>query len=335
MDVHVIDARDDQAFAAWYAVVAAAQRELWPDEPGWLPGEFRALALAGNPSTRVELLAAVDPTGTVVGAARTDSSLLDNLHLVGSRLSVHPDHRRRGAGRALLAAVERRAVADGRTVSVVAQDESAQQGDQSPGRSFALAHGYEVAQRDLRRDLALPIDTTRVAALEADCAPRATGYRLVSWLDRCPDEFVDDRAYLGRRMSTDIPLGDLALEEEAWDAARVRRREAVSAASDRIVAVAGAVHEATGRMVAFTELQIPRGAPQHAYQGDTIVAPEHRGHRLGALVKIANLRQLAAVSPATTKVTTWNADDNKYMIAVNEALGCTVNGTNLEWQKRL
>jgi predicted N-acetyltransferase YhbS len=335
VDIRVVDPRDDRAFGDWYAVVEAAHRDLWPDDPGRQRVELRAQALARDESTRVELLAAVDHGGTVVGAVRTDRPLLDNRHLVTAELAVHPDHRRRGAGRALLTTVERRAVADGRTVSVVEHDEPSHLEGRSPGHAFALAQGYDVVQRDIRRDLTVPADPARLAALEADCGPRAAGYRLVTWVGRCPDEFVDDRAYLGRRMSTDIPLGGLAHEEEEWDAARVRRKEAVAAASARTVAVAGAVHRATGRLVAITEIQVPGAAPEKAYQRDTIVLAEHRGHRLGTYVKIANLRQLAAVSPATARVTTWNADDNEHMIAVNEALGCTVGGMNLAWQKRL
>jgi GNAT superfamily N-acetyltransferase len=331
--VHVIDPRDDEAFAAWYAVVDAARRDLGPDEPGWLPEELRARA--GDQTLRAELLAAVDATGRVIGAARAEFPLLDNLHLALGEVAVHPEHRRRGVGRALLAAVEARAVADGRTVCLVQQDEPAGLEGRSPGRAFAGAVGYDLAQRELRRDLAIPADSDRLAELAAAYAPRARGYRLVTWLDRCPDSYVDDRAYLGGRMSTDIPLGDMVVEEEQWDAARVRRREDVAAASDRVMVAAGAVDERTGRLVAYTEIQFPRRAPEQAYQDETIVVPEHRGHRLGALVKIANLRQLEAVSPRTSRVVTWNAEDNKHMIAVNEALGCTVNGASLEWQKHL
>ena len=332
MDVQPIDPRDDRAFADWFAVVDATQRDLWPGEPGWLAVELRARALAEGGDERVELLVAADDTGRVIGAARCGAPLRDNTHLVSSELWVHPAHRRRGAGRALLTTVERRALADGRTVSLIEHDEPA--GADPAGRVFARAHGYECAQVDHRRDLAVPADPARLVRLEEDCLPRAAGYRIVTWRDRCPDEYVDDRALLGRRISTDMPLGDLAVEEENWDAARVRRREAQSAAADRSSIVAGAV-DGAGRLVAVTDIQLPNGAPERAYQWDTVVLGEHRGHRLGTLVKIANLRVLAEVSPATTSVATWNAEDNRYMVAVNEALGFTVVGRGLEWQKHL
>jgi GNAT superfamily N-acetyltransferase len=313
-------------------VVDATQREAWPGERGWLAPELRALALDDDGDERVELLVATDDAGRAVGAARFDVPLRDNTHLVSSELWVHPDHRRRGAGRALLATIESRALAEGRTVSLIEHDEPA--AATSAGRDFARAHGYTCAQVEHRRDLALPVDPERLARLEQECLPRAAGYRIVTWRDRCPDEYVDDRALLGRRMSTDAPLGDLAVEEEDWDADRVRRREAQLTTQDRTSVVSGAV-DGAGRLVAVTELQLPCSAPEKAYQWDTIVLAEHRGHRLGTLVKLANLRLLAEVSPRTASVATRNAEDNWHMVAVNDALGFQVVGAVLEWQKHL
>lgn len=334
MDVRAIDPRDGQAFAEWFAVVDAAHRELWPDEPGWQENELRAQALQEDAPERVECLAAVDGSGRVVGSARSESPLRDNTHLVGADVWVHPEHRRRGAGTALLAEVERRAVDDGRKVVIVAQHEPAHLADPTSGRAFALGQGYTVAQREYRRDLPVPPDRERLAELEAACLPYAAGYRVVTWVGRCPDELAEDRAYLARRMSTDVPIGDLVIEEEEWDVARLRQLEARIEAQERTTVTAGAVHEASGHLVAFTEIQVP-AVPATAYQWDTLVLREHRGHRLGTVVKLANLRLLAEVSPATTKVVTSNAEENAPMIAINEALGCTVTSTSLEWQKQL
>jgi GNAT superfamily N-acetyltransferase len=331
----MIDPRDGETFAAWYAAIQATQQDLWPGEPGWQLGELRAQALAEDAADRTECLAAVEDTGAVAGSLLVRSPMLDNKHLVTAELYVHPECRRRGTGSALLAALEKRAVEDGRTVVLVEQEEPNRLGIPSPERAFALAHGYECAQLDLRSDLPLPVESVRLVALEAACAPMARDYEIVTWTERCPDEYVEGRAVLGRSISTDIPLGDLALEPEVWDVERVRRGEALAQAQGRRLLGAGAVHRDTGRLVAYTELHVPGAAPERAYQWDTIVLAEHRGHRLGTLVKMANLRQLGAVSPATTKVTTWNADDNKPMIAVNTALGFAVVGADLEWQKHL
>jgi GNAT superfamily N-acetyltransferase len=330
------DPTDEAAFRAWYETFNVCQRHTWPDDPGWQFGEMRARALDPGKAWRLEHRALRDDAGDVVAVSRLELSLLDNLHLAGvTTVSVRPDHRRRGYGTALLRDAEELAAADGRTLVVVNVDEPIRSDDESPSRAFALRHGYSRAQLDLRRDLAVPVDEERLAALEAACAPHAAGYRFVAWRDRVPEEYLADRVLLARRMSTDAPQGDLTLEEESWDGARVRDAEALLIRQGRTFLAVGAVHEETGRMVAFTELGIPLAVPQRAYQWDTLVLKEHRGRRLGILAKLANLRALAAASPATTLVSTWNADDNAPMIAVNEALGCVVAGTFSSWQKQL
>ena len=62
---------------------------------------------------------------------------------------------------------------------------------------------------------------------------------------------------------------------------------------------------------------------------------DHRGHRLGMLVKAANLVQLLRSPRDATAVTTFNAEDNRPMLDVNEALGFEAIGLEGNWQKRV
>jgi hypothetical protein len=101
----------------------------------------------------------------------------------------------------------------------------------------------------------------------------------------------------------------------------------------RLVAVAE--HIESGRLVAFSELALPRDHPIEAWQWATLVLREHRGHRLGLAVKLANLDYLAATAPAVKLVITGNAQENAPMIAVNELLGFEVVATETFWQKSL
>ena len=48
---------------------------------------------------------------------------------------------------------------------------------------------------------------------------------------------------------------------------------------------------------------------------------EGLGHRLGAAVKVANLRNLMQHDPATKRIVTTNAETNAWMVAINERLG--------------
>ena len=61
--------------------------------------------------------------------------------------------------------------------------------------------------------------------------------------------------------------------------------------------------------------------PWHAWQNITIVDPLHRGHRLGALIKVANLRYVLEARPNLEIIDTGNAYVNSYMISINEEMG--------------
>jgi GNAT superfamily N-acetyltransferase len=334
VDVIQVDARDDDVLRRWHAVWTASALDLRPDDVTSPLVEVRAGALAGlperDPTELVELVLAVDG-GEPVGAARLELPLRDNTHLAFLEGGVAPSARRRGAGTALLAALAARAGGGGRTLLMAELDEPP--GLPSPGRAFLEHAGFACGLVELRRDLALPVPEERLAALEARACEAAADYEVVTWRDRCPDELVEGRAALGRAMSTDVPLGELDYGEEAWDAARVREREGIVAAQGRTSVVAAARHRPSGALVAFTELAARVAQPADVHQWETLVLREHRGHRLGLLVKAAALRRLAAEVPGARRVLTVNATTNGPMVAVNEALGFVRNGAVSTWQR--
>lgn len=322
-----VDARDPSAFAQWFAVVEESTGHRWPGRPGWQPDELRAPALDPLGAVRTVLLGAGDP---MVGAGMVELPRHDNRHLAQVTVEVHPDQRRRGVGTRLLAACEQVAIDDGRRV-VWGWDE--QRLPARDGPTFAEARGYALVREEVRRELAVPIDPHRERTLEAAALVRSSGYDVVTFTSRWPDEWVEDRARFGRLMSTEVPLGGWAGQEEAWDRDRVRRHERLVDRMGREVAVSVARHRASGRPVGFTELTVSRSVPDIAYQWDTLVLPEHRGRRLALLVKLANLRLLAEISPSTSLVVTWNAGANAPMIGVNDALGCRVVSVGRTWQR--
>ena len=331
--VHLVETRpDDALFASWCDVWAASQRA---DRPGERPrGAAEHVALArqllapGGSRDGTHRVALVD--GAVVGALRLLLPLRDNATVAVVDLAVAPEARRRGTGTVLLEEAVRTARERGRSELLTEVDEP---GPSAPGRLFAQRHGWTCDLVETRRDLSLPLDEERLRSLEQDARRASSGYDLVTWRDRTPEELLDDRALLERRMTTDAPHGDLPVEEEDWDGARVREYEQMNAERGRTVLSAGAVRE--GRLVAFTDLHLPADTPEHAQQGGTLVLREHRGHRLGSLVKAAVLRQVLADFPSVRTVTTYNADSNVPMVAVNEALGFVPAGALSSWSLRV
>jgi GNAT superfamily N-acetyltransferase len=335
MLIEEIDPADEGAFGAWYAVADACQQFDWPGEPGWQIGEKRASWSGFDGSLETIGLLARDDTGAAIGGAAIRLPQQENLQLAKVSVGVHPAHRRKGAGTALLAEAECRAAAAGRDLIDVHQDEPAWRADDRGGTAFALRHGYSCALVNDRRDLELPADAERLAALETAALSLAGGYSLVRVQDRYPDRYRPHRVALAQTMSVSVPLGDMERDEEVWDDERLSRFEETVAAQNRTLLSTCAIEEATGTMVAFTEMAVPLGVPEIAYQFDTLVVAEHRGHRLGTLTKIANLRELEKTSPATSRVTTWNAQDNAPMVAINEALGYRLRGQVRVWQRHL
>jgi len=331
--VDVLETRpDDVLFAAWCDVWAASSRAERPDERPRPASEHvalgRQLLAPGGSRDGTHRAGVVD--GEVAGALRLILPVRDNPTVAVLDLAVSPAHRGRGVGSTLLDEGVRLAREHGRTELVTEVDEP---GPDSPGRTFAERRGWTCDLVETRRDLVLPLDEQRLRTVEDKARRAGSGYRLVTWLDRTPDELVDDRALLERRMTTDAPHGDLPVEEEDWDADRVREYERLHAERGRTVLSAGAV--CGGRLVAFTDLQLTGATPERAHQGGTLVLVEHRGHRLGSLVKAAVLRQVVRDFPQVRTITTYNADSNAPMVAVNDALGFRPAGSLSSWSTRV
>ncbi|NLE97100.1 MAG: GNAT family N-acetyltransferase [Propionibacterium sp.] len=248
---------------------------------------------------------------------------------------VRPEHRRRGIGQRLVATLEDAVrelaparltswvttpVPEGATISP-AHGVGAVRADHD-GVKMALREGFTLAQveRVSRYDFDRPLVDPHEALATARAAA-GESYELIVWAGAAPSDMCDDLARLTERMSRDVPSGGLTVVEESWDAQRIRKRDRDILIGNRLYR-AVARHVGSGAIVALNELVRNRSNEQaYVDQWDTVVLPEHRGHRLGMLVKAANLIQVREAEPSATAVLTWNAEENRYMLSVNESLG--------------
>ena len=188
---------------------------------------------------------------------------------------------------------------------------------------FFLDNGYRLGQveRNSAFDLRGPYD--RVEQLLAESlAAAGPDYRLHEWTIPTPEHLLDGFARCRARLSTDMPAGELVFEDEVWDAARVRRREDRFAAMGMIVSIAAVEHVPSGQLVAYNDIGIlASDAEGPTHQFGTLVVKEHRGHRLGAVVKCANLLRWRDIAPRSTRISTFNAEENAHMLAINVAIG--------------
>lgn len=262
-------------------------------------------------------------------------------------VEVLPEWRHRGIGTALTRLLEDRADAENRTNRVVYAVSPDAPGRRLTARSgfgsvprwnpevrFLLGHGYSLEQVERGSRLALPVDAHRLARLTAEAqAAAGADYAAVTWTGRTPEHWLADLALLYTRMSTDAPSAGLEEPEDLWSVERLVAEQEASARGPRIALVAAALHRPSGRLAGFTELSVPADPGRAVSQEDTLVLREHRGHRLGMLMKAANLQQLALAHPEQSVVTTFNAEENKYMLDVNEALGFVPMGYEGAWRR--
>jgi GNAT superfamily N-acetyltransferase len=201
---------------------------------------------------------------------------------------------------------------------------------------FLLRRGYTLEQIERGSRLPLPVDDALLAEhFAAATAASGADYRIHSWTERTPEKWREDMVVLLTRMSTDAPSAGLEEPEEQWSIARLLDAEDRAATSPRTELVAAVEHVPTGRLAGFTVLSVPRELDRAVGQEDTLVLREHRGHRLGMLLKIANIANLQKERPGHPAIITFNAEENRHMLSVNEAVGFVPIGYEGAWKKLL
>lgn len=326
----LLDPTQHSAAVRWIEVHAQVQREIFgPTGSCWTLQEIQRFYR--SPSTQRMALAAW-VGGELVGAAEVKMPVTDNLGLATLWLSTLPSHRRCGVGTALLQQAQRIGAEHGRTTFLMVSEWA--QGGKDLGAAFATTHGYAVAQTMVRSELTLAQANDLAFELPSG-SESLDDYTIESVVDHLPEAWLADRAVLQQRMSTDAPSDDLAVEEEAWDVERLRAGDARTRDSGRRIVESVAQHVSSGRLVAFTRVSISAGEPTLAYQQDTLVLREHRGHALGRRVKAATARLLMDTLPEVTTVRTWNAASNEPMLGVNARLGYVADGYSRTWQRVL
>lgn len=304
----------EQATAeAYYAVARAAGEADDPDGPPW--SRRRIANWLRYPSDPAEAWACADEaTGATIGWYLLFLPDQENLDRALLFLMVHPEARRRGTGTALLRHAASRAREAGRSVLAagVFQD--------SAGAAFAVAAGATGGLVEARRlQVISELPAGRLRDLRAEAARAAAGFSLVRWDRRVPEEHLGRYAALLNAMA-DAPH-DTGQEPQTWDADRVRAHQDVRKLRGGQLYTIAARHDASGDLAALTAVEPDSENPPWGHQHLTVVIREHRGHRLGLLVKTAMLDWLATAEPSMDRIVTSNGEVNRHMIAINEALG--------------
>lgn len=285
--------------------------------------------------------------GRLVGVATSHTHTGDGADTSWIEVHVLPGFRRAGLGTALADRLEDLVRADGKAKVIAFVPGRPAGGPPLPSPTgfgavdaeaaatrFALGRGYSLEQ--VARVSRLPLPVPGLAErLAAAVAASGTDYALHTWTGRTPEQWLEDRAVLTTRMSTDAPTAGLDEPEDVWTAERVRENDDRQERNPRTRLTAAVEHRPSGRLVGFSVLSVPSPAHRAVHQYATLVLREHRGHRLGMLLKLANLAQLERVVPGRPSVVTFNAEENRPMLDVNEAVGFAPIAHEGAWRKDL
>jgi GNAT superfamily N-acetyltransferase len=305
---------DEARLRSCYELMVSAKSQDDPNVPPPSFGMFRGwwgYGFAGDP--RQTWLATSD-AGAPLGCYLLELPERENRANGFLFLLVGLEARRQGVGTALVAHAAEQAEQAGRALLLSDAREGA------AGVAFAAAVGARPTLRDARRVLdAGPVLQARLAGLRAEAEQHAGGYTLRRWTGGTPEDLVSEVAALNTAME-DAPHEE-SFEPLEWDRDRVRR-------ADHRLVIEGvrrysmaALHDASAKMAALTQVVVEPTIDGWAFQDLTAVTRQHRGHRLGLLVKVAMLEWLAQAEPQVSQIMTFNAVANEHMIAVNEKLG--------------
>jgi GNAT superfamily N-acetyltransferase len=282
----------------------------------------------------------------MVGAARYEIEPGDDPHTAWMMVDVLAGARGTGVGSALSAKLQGVAATDGIRKAIVYAVSGYASGPRlapptglgsvprdNPEVRFLLGKGYRLEQVVRGSRLALPVDVTaRLAEAAAIAGP---DFVVHHWVDRTPVKWRADLAMLRQVMSVEEPSAGLEEPEDVWTVERLIADEKRFETSPRSLLVCAVEHVPSGHLAGFTTLSVPAEADRSVSQEDTLVLREHRGHRLGMLLKLANLVEVQRRMPGHPSIITFNAEENRHMLNVNEAIGFVPIGYEGAWRRDL
>ncbi|QHC59112.1 GNAT family N-acetyltransferase [Rathayibacter sp. VKM Ac-2760] len=292
---------------------------------------------------RAFLAEVVDADGVrAVGSGELHWSTEEGDDAAWLALSVLPAERRRGVGTALLERLTAEAHGLGRSVLQTWTAHRAERsGERLAARSgtgsvpsgdigarWLSARGWVLEQVERVSVARLPLDATLAASRRRGALAHADGYELRHWSGATPDELIEGMLVLRASLSAQAPTAGLSVPEETWTPERLEAHDLAASAGGRVELTSVALHD--GRPAGYCTVDVLPG--RAALWGATLVLPEHRGHRLGMLLKLDALEHLAAADPDCRAVYTWNAEENRPMLAVNEAVGFTAIAVEGQWR---
>ena len=318
MEIRLLDPHDDTQMRRFHEIGWRAEKEDGrPWNTFWTYDELSILFREPTDDQQFDAMCLFEDDRMVAGGV-VGMSLLDNVDKAWVFPAVEPELRRHGLGGTLVRALVDRASEAGRTQLISATAVPFAERETSGFVRFAATHGFRLANTEIIRILRLPMADELLDEIRRESVPHHEGYSVATFVDELPDELLESYSHLLNQLALDAPTGDIDFEAEQSTPDIERQKLQRNKRAGRTSYISVAVKD--GEAVAHSDLVLPPTGTQ-AIQMGTLVRRDHRGHRLGNAVKVANLEALQRDRPDITEVNTQNAETNAAMVSINERLG--------------
>ncbi len=318
MEIRPLDLADDDQMHRFHEIGWRAEKEDGrPWNAFWTYPEMAAVMQEPTEDWRCDGVCVFDGDRMVAGGV-VGLGLMDNLDKAWTIPSVEPELRGRGIGSMLLQGLVDHARELGRTQLLSATAVPFEERETSGLLRFAERHGFRLANTEIIRILSLPVGPGLLEEVRRESAPHHADYTIETFVDDVPEQYLASYCHLRNQLALDAPTGDLDFEAEQATPDIERQKLDRNKRAGRTTYLSLAIRD--GEAVAHSNLVVPPSGKE-AHQMGTLVRRDHRGHRLGAAVKVANLEALQRDRPDLTEVHTQNAETNAWMVSINERLG--------------
>lgn len=308
MIISPLDIADDSALAAAYGVECAANQHARPDWVG-RSQEARILGWRAEDGWTKDLCGAWDGETLQGFAARMTSN--DAPDTTWIFVWVHPEHQGHGVGTALAVAAESDSPLS-RTRFVTSAYRPTLDDIAALETHFLTPLGYAVATTETVVELDL-------TSADLTQRPEMKEYTIATYVNGVPVRFREQVGQIKGLVDAEAPNGALGWNETAVTPAAYTNEIDlwVAQGSTAVESIAVDVH---GDVAAWTCLVSFGAKDRPAEIEGTLVLREHRGHGLGAAVKLASMRTARELG-TIARVRTSSDDQNPWMRSINTAIG--------------
>lgn len=236
-----------------------------------------------------------------------------NKALAITEITIIPEFRRRGIATILLNNVYEKMVEKDKMVAIGNSEEK-------DGKLFTIAIGGQIALTNIENRAYLKKIDWEMIENWASAGERKSPNSRMMFFTRVPDDILKQYCEMYTETLNQVPLGELAIEDQIVTPETMRKSEEERAelGREKITAI---VIEENGDITAMSEFSYSPTNNTTMGQGLTSTVEKYRGRGIGKWIKAAMLLKARERYPTVKYISTHNATSNAPMLSINERVG--------------